>query len=292
MRKFLRNVFMDETNGNGNDLGGADAITNEAEALASLVGGDTDTSSEVISQSENPNPEAGEETNEDGIDLSKVDLSFLGIEAQNGEQEPGEIVEKPQTKPEDNQPNQMDEILNKLETLSNPNETQAPELPPEEVEAVKDLFGKFQQLGLIPENNGLSEEDKNLLQEAKEIRDGLKAQETEQKEYEAHQTKLSDLEAFSTKLETTIPGYTTDFMQKVVGDINKTNPEAAQKIFNNPSLLLDLWNNVGAKAQPSQEPTGVINSNGQQATKHNDLDEKVNNGTATELEEARWLRGV
>jgi hypothetical protein len=289
MKKFGRIILRDELDGNGNDLSGAgEAITNEEEALASLVGGNEQPQENVV-------PEANIQANEggeDNIDLSGVDLSFLGIEAQNNEQQaPGEIVENPAPNPNE-QPNQIDEIKEMISNIGNPNDPEKPNLSEEQIAGAKEIFNLLQDAGLLPKQFGLSEEQETLLKDAQSIKDGMQQQETEQKEYEEHQTKLSGLEDFSKKLETTIPGYSTDFMQKVIGDIQGKNPEAAQKIFNNPSLLIDLWNSVGAKAQPSTEQSNVIGGNSQQVSQHNDLDEKVKNGTATEMEEAQWLRGA
>jgi len=217
------------------------------------------------------------------LNLDNVDLSFLGIN------------QVAQTQDENTQGNAKDETQGKdeineiKEMISGLSDNKHQEqIPLEEAQAITELFDKFKQLGLI-NDNGLSKEDKELLKDTKEINKSFKQQEEEQKAYFEHQTKLEALKDFDKQLSQIVPGYDSKFMQKVIGDIHKTNPEAGMRILNNPSLLINLWNEIGAKAQPSNKNQNVINTTGQSNNSLAQLEQKVNDGTATEYEEAQFI---
>lgn len=219
----------------------------------------------------------------DELDLNDFDLSFLGVENETPNQEQQEVIETAPVQEEQEKPNEMQEILKRLDSIQNQEEVTADS---EELTGLKELAQKMQDAGLFP---SMSEEDKQLLQDAKVMRDNLKADQDYHQQVEAHNVKVNELEAVSSELEKSIPGYSSEFMQKVVSNIAAKNPEAAQKILNNPMQLLTLWSKVGAKAQPSTKPTNVITSNRTQTVSTTDLDQKVKDGSASEYEEARWL---
>ena len=274
MRRLGTRVIMDDLGQEGTDLSGGESVedttqTNdgfmtEEEALAGLI--DSPTQEQETQTIDNPAPS----TEQQEVDLSEIDLSFLGVENEATASE--EQTQEVNPSVQEQQPNEMQEVLNRSDQMQKPNEQQ--EIPPEEMTALTELVGKLQGAGLIPQ--GMSEEDRTLLTEVKKMNDSFKEQEQYNEAVQVHQGKITTLENFSKTLETTIPGYDSKFMQNVVVQINQKNPEAAQKILDNPSELLELWAKVGAKSQPSQVQTNVISSNGNQQTNTNTgLEEKV-----------------
>lgn len=226
-------------------------------------------------------------TNENDIDLSGIDLSFLGVQE---EQQPtiNNEVAAPQQQVQENNP--LQDIISRLDSIQNGTQANGGEsnaLSEEELAPLKELADKMQNAGLI---QGVSEEDRALLQEVKDFKERMSQQEQIQQEQIEYDNKINALDDFSANLEKTIPGYDSSFMQKVVGDIAQKHPEAAQRILDNPMQLLTLWQQVGQNAQPKQEQTNVISSKSKtvnQDTKS--LDQKVANGEADENEEALWI---
>ncbi len=256
---------------------------NENDILLSMVGGNENTEQQAT-QTETVETQSSGNVSLDGVNLDEVDLSWLGIDTQ----EQQETTIKSETVQQEQQPDINQQLLDAINKINQPSNKQQEQMSEEDAATVE-LFNRFKALGLIPENNGLSDEDKQLLQDAKRMNESFKQQEQYQQQVQEHNTKLTALGDFSKQLETAIPGYSTELMQKVVGDIHAKNPEAALRIFNDPKLLITLWGKVGAKSQPQQTQSNVISPNGQQNRQMQELEQKVKNGTATEQDEAMWL---
>lgn len=245
---------------------------------------------EVSNNENNQEPQGGEDLN-----LNDVDLSFLGIE---NKEENANNQKNPQAQgqvnTEEQQPNsELTELKQMIKNMNNNStSTDNNNIPDEEAQAVTELFNKFKALGLIPENNGLGEEERQLLEDAKKMNESFRQQQEEQKAFEEHQSKLIALQDFDKELAETIPGYDSNLIQKAVADIHKQNPDAAMKIFNDPTLLIKLWKEIGGKSQPSQKQQNIITTNSTQANRISELEQKVNNGTATEHEEAEFLNAL
>ncbi len=268
---------------------------NEMDILNEIIGGDN--SSEVENNQQqisnddvngaqqefvNTENNTNEEDNQE-FDINSLDLSHLGITTNSNDN----VVA---TTNSENDP--MLEIMKRLDTLQNSNQNQNSNdndvLNDEELAPLKELADKLLKAGLIP--SGLSEEDRQLLKDAKEIKARFEQEESIKQEQAEFENKINALDTFSQNLEKTIPGYDSKFMQKVVGDIVSTHPETAEKILNNPMELLTLWQQVGQKAQPSTTKTNVISSNSKTtADTGNNIEDKIKNGTASEQEEAMWL---
>ena len=267
----------------------------EQEALNGLTSGadnadNIDSADEIDSQEPN-NSEANTNTeNNDNIDINSMDLSFLGIN--QDDQSNNDEANDNTAQQQQGQGNNLDELKQMIQDMNKPANEQNNniDMPEEEVEAVKTLFDKFQKLGLIPENNGINEEQQKLLEDVKKMNEAFKQQQEEQQQFQDHQEKLTKLESFDKELAETIPGYDSKMVEKAVADINKTNPDAAMKIFNDPSLLIKLWREIGGKAQPSTKQQNIISTKTTSANNRiAELEKKVNNGTATEYEEAEFL---
>lgn len=254
----------------------------EEQALASL----TSNESEAV-EVEETQPQ--QENNQEGFSLDNIDLSFLGMETT--EQTPT-TEQSEQLQQEDTV---LQQVLEKLNSMTSEQEqrTQLPDgMGAEQAEALTELFSGLKALGLIPENNGLSEEDRQLLNNAKEMQENFNQQKQLQEAQQEHETKLNALDSFSKELEGVIPGYSSETVQQIVASIHKQDPEKAWKIFNNPSLLVQVWNQIGVKSQPQQQPSNVLSTNSSQSSSLSALEEKVNNGTATEAEEAKYLASL
>ena len=221
----------------------------------------------------------------DELDLSDVDLSDFGI---TDDMEQIEQQEAPQQQEADTNQQMMQSILEKLNTPQEQQE-QREQLSEEEASAVKDLFGKFEELGLIPK--GMTEEQANglkMLEEMVQEKQQAKEMEAQQAEFNG---KVNAVEEYSKSLESLIPGYNSEFMAQAVAQINAKNPEAGQRILNNPTELTKIWAKIGHKAQPKQQGTNVLHPQTKSVNENeqNGLYNKVNSGTATEDEEARLM---
>lgn len=258
----------------------------EADAIAGLLDSNITQENVTASTQEQNVTETTITSPADEINLNDYDLTFLGVENNEEIKDPNnqapEVIKTPAPNVEE-KPNQMQEILNRLDTFQKQDETQEDN---EELAGLKELAKKMQDAGLFP---AMSKEQEELLKNAQTIQDNMKEEQEYQQEVEVHNEKVNALEEFSNSLETSIPGYSSALMGKVVANIAATNPEAAQKILNNPMQLLTLWGKVGAKAQPSTKPTNIITNNASQTNVSSDLEQKVMNGSASAAEEAQWL---
>lgn len=243
------------------------------------------TPQEEMQQGQEPQGQGQENKTE--INIDDLDLSSLGITADTENEQQGQEQE---SQHQQNDP-ATQEILKKLDSMQGQNkDTQDPatqEINEEELGPLRELAEKMQRAGLI---QGMSDEDRQLLEEAKSMKERLELEDQSRAEIEEHQSKVAALDDFNTKLERTIPNYDSDLMKKTVADIAQKHPQAAEEILNNPMQLLQLWEQLGVKAQPKQQDTNVISSNTKQPTMQNDnLDKKVKSGEASEEEEAMWL---
>ena len=259
----------------------------EADAILGLLDSNIAQENVTASTQEQNTTDITNTPSSDEINLNDYDLTFLGVENNEEIKDPNnqapEVIKTPAPNVEE-KPNQMQEILNRLDSFQKQDETQEDN---EEQAGLKELAKKLLDVGLFP--SAMSKEQEELLKNAQTIQDNMKEEQEYQQEVAAHNEKVSALGEFSKSLEISIPGYSSEFMQKVVYDINATNPEAAQKILNNPMQLLTLWGKVGAKAQPSTKPTNIITNNASQTNVSSDLEQKVMNGSASAAEEAQWL---
>lgn len=260
-------------------------VMSEAEALSFLNGIGTGEQQSNIEPQTQPQ---GQDTNDFSINPDDIDMSMFGN--YENEQVISVVPQQQQTQPQGQDVNPKDEImqqiLNKLNS-NNQNET----VQNEEIEILSQLASKMQKAGLLP--NGLSEEDKQLLQDAKAMRDEIKQQKEAYQQQLQHQNKISAIDSFSKELEQTIPSYNNNFMINLVSQISNKNPQAGQQILNNPAMLITLWNKYGAKAQPKQQSTNVLsNGGGSPNINSNELFEKVKTGKATEDEELRLIASL
>ena len=145
-------------------------------------------------------------------------------------------------------------------------------------------------MGLIPK--GVSDEDKQLLESIKEVKDKIDTQEQHQQAIVEHNNKVDAIDEFNKSLEESIPGYDTKFMIQVVTQISQNNPEEGQKILDNPAMLVNLWSKVGAKAQPKKETTNVINTSNNPSNNNTSLVNKLFEGNATEDDEGKILASL
>lgn len=300
MRKFY-NVFMEEMNDGTASTGmGATATTetastvqtttmSESEALNFLSGANN------VNNEQQPNvneqqPTQPQEQNDFNINLDEIDMSMFG----NFEEQVNQNIQNQQ--PQQVQQTQMQEqnpttqLLEQLLEKLNNNQNQT--LPDEDTEALSLLATKMQKAGLLP--SGISEEDKQLLQEIKAMKDELNQQKEIQKQQVEHQNKISAIDNFSKELEQTIPNYNNDFMIQLVSKIAQQNPQAGQQILNNPAMLISLWNRYGAKAQPKVQQTNILSSNGSSSNNvnTNELFERVKTGKATQDEELKLIASL
>ena len=220
---------------------------------------------------------AAEEFNLDDINLQEVFGDDFALNTQ-------EEQELPQEKPQDPQ---MQQVLDALNKMQEPTQDEQSQMTAEEESAVREIYSKFEKLGLIPK--GITDEQQQLLDQVSEINNKLSNQEAYENAVKEHESKISSLDAFDKQLSESIENYDSAFMKKVVADISAKNPKAGEQILNNPAKLLELWNKVGAKAQPSKKPTNVVTTKRQSNSFDSSLEEKVMNATASEDEEARFL---
>ncbi|WP_323669140.1 hypothetical protein [Aliarcobacter butzleri] len=293
MRKFY-NVFMEEMSDGTASTGMGVTGTTET---ASTVQTTTMSESEALnflSGANNVNneqqPTQPQEQNDFNINLDEIDMSMFG----NFEEQVNQNIQNQQ--PQQVQQTQMQEqnpttqLLEQLLEKLNNNQNQT--LPDEDTEALSLLATKMQKAGLLP--SGISEEDKQLLQEIKAMKDEINQQKEIQKQQVEHQNKISAIDNFSKELEQTIPNYNNDFMIQLVSKIAQQNPQAGQQILNNPAMLISLWNRYGAKAQPKVQQTNILTSNGSSSNNvnTNELFERVKTGKATQDEELRLIASL
>lgn len=261
-------------------------ISNEADAL-SFLGGlgtqETVNQNTTLSQEQNQSIQTTEP-----FDIGTIDMSMFGLP--NEPQVTQQIVQptqEPQVVNQEvqQQANLLQQIYNKLNTPAQ-NE---PQVDQEELTALNVLAEKFQKAGLLPK--GLSDEDKQLLEEAKAMRDEIKQQKEMQAQQVEFNNKISAIDEYSKQLESLIPGYSTPFMQKLVAQITQQNPQAGQQILNNPLMLTKLWATYVHKSQPKQQNTNII-SNGSSQVGNTDLFEKVKSGQGSIVDEARLLASL
>ena len=272
MEEYNEESALTELSGSGVADNG---IMSEEEALSGLVETETVTLGQEEHQEENNEQEQEQPTEEqEPVSFEDGELNFLGDTEDYEQEEPEE-----QQQQEENNEYQEQE-LNINEDMNN-----------EEVGAVKELFNKFDKLGLLDQYK-LSDEDKQVLADSRRINDTFKEKERHEQETAVHEGKIKALNNFSESLAQSIPGYSTELVQNLVVSIHKSNPQLANNIYENPALLLDVWNKLGAKAQPQQKQTDVLSSQGNLQRTSNDLAKKVNDGTASEAEEAKYLASM
>jgi hypothetical protein len=218
------------------------------------------------------------------FDIGEIDMSMFGLPNEPQATAPV-IPEQQQATPEQQQAQMLQDIYNKL---NNP-DVNNDEIGQEELTALSALTEKLQKAGLLPK--GISEEDRQILQDAKTMRDEIKQQREQQAQQVEFGNKVSAIDSYSKQLEDLIPGYSTEFMISMVSQISQKNPQAGQQILNNPAMLTQLWATYGAKSQPKQQSTNVI-SNGSSQVGKTDLFEKVKGGNASIDDEARYLASL
>lgn len=220
-----------------------------------------------------------------GFNLDEIDMSMFGLENVVN-QEPQQQV---QQQPIDVNTLLMQQMMNRIESLQNPQQQQ---LTDDELAPLKELAERMQQAGLLPK--GLDKEHEELLQEVKILRDEIKQQKEQQLQVQEFQAKINNIDAFSAELEQVIPNYNKEFMVNLVSQITSKDARAGQQILNNPSMLISLWSKYGAKAQPKQQNTNVLSSNGNNnnITTSQELFERVKSGKGTEADELRLLSGL
>lgn len=231
------------------------------------------------------NTQQGQNQGDDlNINLDDIDLNMFGVDTQN-------TTVNPQDQP-NVQDIQMQVLLTQLlEKFNNNQQVQQPQQDPIEIQALSQLAKQMQEAGLMPK--GISDEDKQLLQEAKTMFDEIKQQKAIEEQQREYTAKINNIDSFSKELEQTIPGYNNNFMIQLVSKISQQNPNAGQQILNNPAMLIPLWNKYGAKAQPKQQQSNVISGgNGGNGATANELLEKVRNGQATEQEELNLINSL
>lgn len=220
------------------------------------------------------------------FDIGEIDMSMFGsFEPQSTVSTIPVVPTQQQVTPEQQQAQMIQDIYNKL---NNP-DVNNDEIDQEELSALSALTEKLQKAGLLPK--GMSEEDKQILQDAKTMRDEIKQQREQQAQQIEFGNKVGAIDSYSKQLESLIPGYNTEFMINIVSQISQKNPQAGQQILNNPAMLTQLWATYGAKAQPKQQQTNVI-SNGSSQVGKTDLFEKVKGGNASIDDEARYLASL
>lgn len=220
------------------------------------------------------------------FDIGEIDMSMFGsFEPQSTVSTIPVVPTQQQVTPEQQQTQMIQDIYNKL---NNPN-TSNDGIDQEELSALSALTEKLQKAGLLPK--GMSEEDKQILQDAKTMRDEIKQQREQQAQQIEFGNKVGAIDSYSKQLESLIPGYNTEFMINIVSQISQKNPQVGQQILNNPAMLTQLWAAYGAKAQPKQQQTNVI-SNGSSQVGKTDLFEKVKGGNASIDDEARYLASL
>ncbi len=260
-------------------------ISNEADALSFLGGlGTQETSNQntTLVQEQNQSTQTTEP-----FDIGTIDMSMFGLP--NEPQVTQQIVQPTQEPQVVNQEVQQANLLQQIYNKLNTPVQNEPQVDQEELAALSVLAEKFQKAGLLPK--GLSDEDKQLLEEAKAMRDEIKQQKEMQAQQVEFNNKISAIDSYSKQLESLIPGYSTPFMQKLVAQITQQNPQAGQQILNNPLMLTQLWATYGHKSQPKQQSTNII-SNGSSQVGNTDLFEKVKSGQGSIDDEARLLASL
>lgn len=296
MRKFY-NVFMEEmSDGTASTGMGATGTTETASTVQTTTMSESEALN-FLSGANNVNNEQQQtqpqEQNDFNINLDEIDMSMFGnFEEQVNQniqnQQPQQVQQVQQTQMQEQNPTTqlLEQLLEKLN--NNQNQT----IPDEDTEALSLLATKMQKAGLLP--SGISEEDKQLLQEIKAMKDEINQQKEIQKQQVEHQNKISAIDNFSKELEQTIPNYNNDFMIQLVSKIAQQNPQAGQQILNNPAMLISLWNRYGAKAQPKVQQTNILSSNGSGSNNvnTNELFERVKTGKATQDEELKLIASL
>lgn len=301
MRKFY-NVFMEEmSDGTASTGMGATGTTetastvqtttmSESEALNFLSGANN------VNNEQQPNVNEQQQTqpqeqNDFNINLDEIDMSMFGnFESQVNQNIQNQQIQQQVQQTQMQEQNPTTQLLEQLLEKLNNNQNQT--IPDEDTEALSLLATKMQKAGLLP--SGISEEDKQLLQEIKAVKDEINQQKEIQKQQVEHQNKISAIDNFSKELEQTIPNYNNDFMIQLVSKIAQQNPQAGQQILNNPAMLISLWNRYGAKAQPKVQQTNILSSNGSGSNNvnTNELFERVKTGKATQDEELRLIASL
>lgn len=301
MRKFY-NVFMEEmSDGTASTGMGATATTetastvqtttmSESEALNFLSGANNVNNEQQPNVNEEQTTQP-QEQNDFNINLDEIDMSMFGnFESQVNQNIQNQQIQQQVQQTQMQEQNPTTQLLEQLLEKLNNNQNQT--LPDEDTEALSLLATKMQKAGLLP--SGISEEDKQLLQEIKAMKDEINQQKEIQKQQVEHQNKISAIDNFSKELEQTIPNYNNDFMIQLVSKITQQNPQAGQQILNNPAMLISLWNKYGAKAQPKVQQTNILTSNGSSSNNvnTNELFERVKTGKATQDEELRLIASL
>ena len=264
----------------------SNVITSEEDALRFLSGA----AEPQLNQEVNVNQDTAignqEAVTIEPFDIGEIDMSMFGsFEPQSTVSTIPVVPTQQQVTPEQQQAQMIQDIYNKL---NNPN-TSNDGIDQEELSALSALTEKLQKAGLLPK--GMSEEDKQILQDAKTMRDEIKQQREQQVQQVEYTNKVNAIDTYSKQLSELIPGYDNNLMINIVSQISQKNPQAGQQILNNPAMLTQLWATYGAKAQPKQQQTNVI-SNGSSQVGRTDLFEKVKGGNASIDDEARYLASL
>lgn len=267
----------------------SNVITSEEDALRFLSGAAEPQLNQEVNVHENPSDTAvgnQEAATIEPFDIGEIDMSMFGsFEPQSTVSTIPVVPTQQQVTPEQQQAQMLQDIYNKLNNPDVNNDG----IDQEELSALSALTEKLQKAGLLPK--GMSEEDKQILQDAKTMRDEIKQQREQQAQQIEFGNKVGAIDSYSKQLESLIPGYNTEFMINIVSQISQKNPQAGQQILNNPAMLTQLWATYGAKAQPKQQQTNVI-SNGSSQVGKTDLFEKVKGGNASIDDEARYLASL
>ena len=264
----------------------SNGFMSEDDALSFLSGYEQTPSQE---QAQTTQEQSGtNEQTQSGIEfnLDDLDMSMFGLEAVNQEQQ----VQQTQTPQANNNELLMQQMLEKIEALNNPQVQQ--QTTEDELAPLRELAERMQQAGLLPK--GLNKEHEELLQEVKTLRDEIKQQKDMQQQQAEYQNKINSIDAFSKELEQVIPNYNTEFMINLVAQITSKDARAGQQILNNPSMLISLWGKYGVKSQPKQQNTNVLstNSSNNNITSSQELFDKVKSGKASDDEELRLIASL
>lgn len=286
-------VLMEEATdaATSNGMGAGEAINTsemtEEQALSMLSDDYTEPTTptdENINNGETPT--TTDDNSNDPLNDIEIDMSMFGdIEQEENPEAQQEQTQEQEPAPQNSQSEMMQQILNKLD-----GKEENSNISEEETAALSQLAQKLQEAGLLPK--GISEEDSELLKEVKSLRDEINQAKELQQQQQEFEGKINDIDNYSKELEGLIPGYNSEFMISLVGKIANQNPKAGEKILNNPTMLTQLWKQYGAKAQPVQEQTNLINSNNRGGNGQSDLFQKVQSGKASIDEEARLLASL
>jgi len=261
----------------------SNSFLSEEEALSYLDSFNEDVEINNSVEVEDTN-QAQMEVTGDELSIPDVDMEDFGItnvEPSNAQVEQNQNLS--------NQELLLAQILQKLDSKEQqPQQNSLVE--DENLPMLNELATRLKTAGLLP--NGLSPEDKELLNEVKAIKDEIEQQKQAQIAQAQLNSKIDAIDNFNKELESTIPNYNTSFMVSLVKKITDQNPHAGEQILNNPAMLISLWNKYGAVAVPQKPKTNAVLNSSNKAnniTNTSALFDKVKSGTASEEEELRLI---